>query len=133
MFKFLTKLRFFFVYWKNLKQSKKFLQEKYGFLFNIFQEFYITITLEDAPDELKQKYGSALAKHEIDKFITKINNDLPKLELNELVKVYEIKKLDEFNYGVAFGYREIYSRKIIYSLLFILLSLISILTLITIK
>lgn len=106
-------IKFFFVYRKNILKNGTYLQEKYGFNINFWCEIYTTLTLADAPKELKDKYGKALVEVELKKFIALINNDLPKLELDELMNVYEIKRLDDDNWGIAFGYALANNRKLI--------------------
>lgn len=104
MIKLYRIIKFFLIYRKNILKNRKYLEDKYGFNINLLLEIYTTITLADAPDELKQKYGKALAENELKKFIALVNADLPKLELDELVNVYEIKRIDDDNWGIAFGY-----------------------------
>ena len=131
MYRLYIKIKLFFVYCKNLNKAKKYLNEKYGFNYNLLYEFFTVINLIDIPKETQQQYGSSFAQVEIKKFIKLINEDLPKLELNELVNVYEIKKIDEYNYGIAFGYSLLSNKKIIYTFLIcILLIILSIVLLI---
>lgn len=105
MIKLYRKIKFFFTYRKNILKNLQYLSEKYGLVSNIWLELYTTITFVDAPPEMVQKYGkTALVEKELKEYITKLNSDLPKLELDELLNLYEIKKLDDNNYGIAFGY-----------------------------
>lgn len=117
MYRLYIKLKLFFIYCKKLNKAKKYLTDKYGFQYNLLYEFYTVLNLVDIPDTVQQQYGNAFAQVEIKKFIKLINDDLPKLDLTELVNVYEVKKLDEYNYGIAFGYSLISNKKIIYSML----------------
>lgn len=104
MIKFFRSIRLFFEYRKNVVQNKKYLNEKFGLNVSWIYEMYTTLTIADAPDDLKLKYGSALAEFEIKKYITMVNSGLPKIGLEELVNVYEIKKLNKDEYGIAFGF-----------------------------
>lgn len=104
MIKLYRAIKFFFVYRKNILKNAAYLEEKYGFNINLLYEIYTTISLNDAPKELKEKFGKSFVESELKKFITLINADLPKLELDELVNIYEIKKIDNDNWGIAFGY-----------------------------
>lgn len=117
MVKLYRTLKFFFIYRKNLVKNFKFLEDKYGFNMNLFYEFYTVLTLSDAPKELKEKYGKAFIETEYKKFISMLNSDLSKLELDELVKPFEIKKIDNDNYGVAFRYSLASNKTIMISLL----------------
>lgn len=104
MIKFFRSIRLFFDYRRNIIENKLYLNEKFGLEVSWIYEMYTTITLVDVPDEMKQKYGSALPEYEIKKYITAVNSNLPKLGLEELVNVYEIKRLNNDEYGIAFGY-----------------------------
>lgn len=128
MKKLFKSFRFFNVYKKNILKNETYLSEKYGLEFNTWFELYTTIDLSDAPQNLIDQYGSALAEHEIKKYINSFNNDLPKLELEELVNLYEIKKINDLLYGVAFGYSLMNNRKLlsIKMLTFILLCITTI-------
>lgn len=130
MIKLYRYIKFFSIYRKNIINNKKYLLDKYGLEYNRLYELYTTIILTDAPDEMKQQYGSALAEHEIKKYISEFNYDLPKLELEELVNVYEIKKLDNPDYyGITFGFSLISNRKLYWIILGLILGLITITTL----
>lgn len=104
MIKFFRIVRLFFEYRRNVLKNKKYLNEKFGLQISWICEMFTTITLVDAPDDMKQKYGSALAEYEIKKYIELVNSSLPKLGLEELVNLYEIKKLNSEEYGIAFGF-----------------------------
>jgi len=104
MIKFFRAFRLFFEYRRNVIKNKVYLNEKFGLEVSWIYEMYTTLTLADAPDDMKQKYGSALAEHEIKKYIANFNSSLPKMGLEELVNVYEIKKLNAQEFGIAFGY-----------------------------
>lgn len=102
--KFIRSIRLFFDYRRNILKNRLYLSEKFGLEISWIYEMYTTLTLADAPEDMKQKYGSALAEFEIKKYITAVNSNLAKLGLEELVNVYEIKRLNKDEYGIAFGY-----------------------------
>lgn len=124
MIKLYRTIKFFLVYRRNILKNRTYLSEKFGLNISWIYEMYTTISLIDAPRELKEKYGAALPEFEIRNYIKSFNASLPKLELEELVNVYEIKKLNNTDYGVAFGYSLANNSKIIVSALSILLTLI---------
>ncbi len=113
MKQFIKSFRFFNVYKKNILKHETYLLEKYGLELNTWFELYTTIDLSEAPDNMVEQYGTALAEHEIKKYINAFNNDLPKLELEELVNLYEIKKINDSLYGIAFGYSLMNNRKLL--------------------
>jgi len=104
MIKFFRSIRLFFDYRRNVIKNKLYLNEKFGLEVSWIYEMYTTLTLAEAPEDMKQKYGSALAEYEIKKYIGVVNANLAKLGLEELVNVYEIKRLNKDEYGIAFGY-----------------------------
>lgn len=113
MIKLFRTIKLYFQYRENIKINEEFLFTKYGLERNGIYELFTTIVLSDAPDEMKQQYGSALADHEIKKYINNFNNDLPKMDLEELVNIYEIKKINEDLYGITFGYSLMSNKRMI--------------------
>jgi len=113
MIKLFRTIKLYFQYRTNIKINEEFLFSKYGLERNGIYELFTTIVLNDAPDEMKQQYGSALADHEIKKYINNFNNDLPKMDLEELVNIYEIKKINEDLYGITFGYSLMSNKRMI--------------------
>lgn len=113
MIKLFRTINLYFQYRKNIKINKEFLFNKYGLEYNGIYELYTTIVLTDAPEEMKQQYGSALADYEIKKYIKNFNNDLPKMDLEELVNIYEIKKINDDLYGIAFGFSLMSNKRMI--------------------
>lgn len=127
MIKLYKTIKLFFVYKQNIIKNKEYLLNKYGLEYNKLYELYTTIILNDAPEEMKQQYGSALADHEIKKYIQNFNTDLEKLDLEELVNIYEIKKINDDMYGIAFGFSEMSNRKAYITILSLILFASSIL------
>lgn len=125
MLKLYRAIKFFFIYRQNIQKNRKFLEDKYGFNVNLLYEIYTTVTLVDAPKDLKEKFGKSFVESELKKFIALVNADLPKLELDELVNIYEIKKIDNDNWGVAFGYALANNTRIILIILTLVLLLLT--------
>lgn len=130
MIKLYRTIKFFFVYRKNILKNRVYLEDKYGFNINLLLEMYTTLTLVDAPKDLKEKLGKALVEMELKKFIAMVNADLPKLELDELVNVYEIKRIDDDNWGIAFGYKLANNTRLILSMVIAVLLVLASLCLI---
>lgn len=107
-------IRFFFVYRSNILKNKDYLQIKWGLNIDNVNRLWTVINLIDAPEEIKKEFGARqFAENEIKKYISKFKSDLPKLELDELVNVYEIKRIDSDNWGITFGY-SLYNNTAIY-------------------
>lgn len=118
-------LKLFFQYRKAIINNREYLLEKHGLEYNLFYELYTTIILTDAPKELKEQYGVALYEHEIKKYRLNFAQDCEKLDLNELIKIYEIKKINDDVFGIAFGYSLAKNKTIIISLILTILLLIT--------
>ena len=52
------------------------------------------------------------SKKNITEFFEKLDNDVEKLDLQELITLYEVKQLNEYDYGVTVGFKQINSRKL---------------------
>lgn len=106
MFKLIKTFRLFKQYKKQLLLNQSYLKQKYDFEINNWYEFYTTVTLIEAPEDIIKKFGvDTVAEKEISMFIEKITIDLEKLEMDELVNVYEIKRLNQKEYGITLGFR----------------------------
>lgn len=108
---YFKKLKLFRAYKKNLKKNKEYLFNKYGLEYNLWYDLYSTMTFVDAPEELKLKLDFSFKELELKKYISSVKSDLEKLELNELVTLKEIIKIDSDNYGIGFGFALVSSNK----------------------
>jgi hypothetical protein len=134
MIKLYNSIKLFFDYRKFVKEQKMHLLDNFALNVNTFNEMYTTIILSDAPDEIKKTYGDALPEYEIKNYIKKLNKYFEKFGMTELINVYEIKKINNELYGVAFGFSLINNKTaylILYSIL-LLFALISVITFIII-
>jgi len=125
MIKLYRTIKFFFIYRKNVLKNRIYLQDKYGMNINMMLEMYTTLTLADAPKDLKEKLGKALVEMELKKFIALVNADLLKLDLDELVNIYEIKRINDDNWGIAFGYKLANNTRLILSMTVAVLAVIA--------
>lgn len=130
MIKFFNTLKLYKSYKKIIRQNEDYLIDNYDLQRNIFNELSTTITLVDAPQDLIETYGlTAIVEKNIKEFITKLQNDSEKLDLEELISLYEIKKLNNYDYGITIGFSLMNSRKIF--IIKMLMYVLSILLLIT--
>ncbi len=106
MFKLIRAIQLFKVYKKGLKMNEKYLLEKYGLNIDQVYRLWTVMDLSDAPKEMVQQYGAALSEYEYKKYIKTLLADLPRLELNELVNIYEVKKVDKNKFGITFGFSQ---------------------------
>lgn len=106
MFKLIKSLQLFKAYKKGIKLNQQYLLEKYGLNIDMVHRLWTVMDLSDAPSEMVQQYGSALSEYEYNKYIKNILADLPRLELNELVNIYEVKKVDKNKFGITFGFSQ---------------------------
>jgi hypothetical protein len=113
MKKLFRNLKLYKEYKKAIREHEEYLLSEYGLERNNFNELFTTITLIDAPQELVNKFGlNVLIKKNIKEFLEKLDTDSEKLNLNELLKIYETKKLNEYEIGVTIGFKPINSRRI---------------------
>ncbi len=97
-------IKFFFIYRKNIHKNKAYLLTKYGLNIDRLDRLWTVLTLVDVPEQIRETQGIGLYSSEIKKYTKNFNADLPKIDLFELVKPYELKKIDNDNYGITFGY-----------------------------
>lgn len=130
MIKFFNTLKLYKSYKKIIRTNEDYLIDNYDLQRNIFNELSTTITLIDAPKDLIETYGlTAIVEKNIKEFITKLQTDSEKLDLEELISLYEVKKLNDYDYGITVGFSLMNSRRIF--LIKILMYVLSILLLIT--
>jgi len=99
------KIKLFKEYKSFVKEHSDIFFKEFGLEYNNWYELYTTISFKDAPEEIINSTGlDALVEVEIKKYIKKFSLKLEDLNLYEFVNLYEIKKINEYNYGITFGY-----------------------------
>ncbi len=107
-------LKYFFIYRKNIKTNKKFLANKYGLNIDRINRLWTVIDLSTIPKEVRAKLGADSAvETEIKKYLKDFNDDLPKMELDELVNMYDIEVLSRDKFGITFGF-SLYNNLFVY-------------------
>lgn len=108
------KIKLFKEYKTQVLENAEFFEKKYALEYNNWYELYTTITLKDAPEDLIKSYGTdSLIQTEVKKYIKNFRTDLQTLNLEEFFNVYEIKKINDYDYGITFGFSLINNRKLI--------------------
>lgn len=114
------KIKLFKEYKTQVLDNAEFFEKKYALEYNNWYELYTTITLKDAPEDLIKSYGTeSLIQTEVKKYIKNFRKDLQILNLEEFFNVYEIKKINDYDYGITFGFSLINNRKIILTKIFL--------------
>jgi hypothetical protein len=110
---FWKKVKLFYSYRKSTKQSAFLLQNEANLRIDRVGRLYTVLAL-NAEDI--QNYGPKLSSQIVQKYINdyilKVDKIFFQLGLNELVGLMEIKKIDELNYLVVFGYSLFNSAKV---------------------
>ena len=104
----LKKLKLFFLWRKTIKQSKFELQQKFNLRIDSAQRLYTVINV---PEELIGE-AYALKKQDIDRisetyirgFSGELTQMLNERGLQELFRVYEIRKVEKYSYLLVMGF-----------------------------
>ena len=104
----LKKLKLFFLWRKTIKQSKFELQQKFNLRIDSAQRLYTVINV---PEELIGE-AYALKKQDIDRisetyirgFSGELTQTLNEKGLQELFRVYEIRKVEKYSYLLVIGF-----------------------------
>jgi hypothetical protein len=104
----LKKLKLFFLWRKTIKQSKFELQQKFNLRIDSAQRLYTVINV---PEELIGE-AYALKKQDIDRisetyirgFSGELTQTLNERGLQELFRVYEIRKVEKYSYLLVIGF-----------------------------
>lgn len=118
--------RFFKLYKKAIIENQAYLLQKYGLEYNFWYELYATVNFSDAPEDLKRSIGNAFIAKELTKYVNQVLSDMDRLDLRELVKRIDYKRIDENNYGIAFGFAPASNRSMIGTKMGIISGLIAI-------
>lgn len=124
----LKKLKLFFFWRKTIKESKFELQQKFNLRIDSAQRLYTVINV---PEELIGE-AYALKKQDIDRisetyirgFSGELTQTLNQKGLQELFKVYEIRRVDKYAYLLVVGFSIFESQKYYNSLYYIITPLI---------
>lgn len=107
--------KFFFIYKQNIKKNEKYLNTKYGLNIDHISRLWTVVDLSNMPKEIKAKLGpNSAVEIELKKYMKTFNDDLPKLELDELVNMYDLKVMPNNRFGITFGY-SYYNNMFIYA------------------
>lgn len=124
----LKKLKLFFLWRKTIKQSKFELQQKFNLRIDSAQRLYTVINV---PEELIGE-AYALKKQDIDRisetyirgFSGELTQTLNEKGLQELFRVYEIRKVEKYSYLLVIGYSLFESQRYYNSLYYIITPLL---------
>ena len=67
--------------------------------------FYRIGTVINLPPSIVPQYGDALIKENVKNYIAKVKVKMSEIGLNELIYVKTVKKIDDYNVKVVFGYK----------------------------
>ena len=108
------RIKLYKIYKESIDENIEHFQNNFKLERNNWDELYTTITFIEAPRELVEKMGEyTIVEKEIKEYIIKFYGYLDLMNLNELYNVYDIKKLNETDYGITFGYSLMNNRQII--------------------
>ena len=124
----LKKLKLFFLWRKTIKESKFELQQKFNLRIDSAQRLYTVINV---PEELIGE-AYALKKQDIDRisetyirgFSGELTQTLNEKGLQELFRVYEIRKVEKYSYLLVIGYSLFESQRYYNSLYYIITPLL---------
>lgn len=108
-------LKFFSIYKKNIKLNEKFLNKKFGLNIDNIYRLWTVVDLSSIPKDIRLKLGdNSAVETELKKYLKDFNDDLPKIDLDELVNIYDIKVLGTNRFGITFGF-SLYNNLLIYA------------------
>jgi hypothetical protein len=107
-------VKYFLIYRKNILLNRVYLENKFGFNIDRVNRLWTVIDLTSIPKEVKEQLtDEALEVTEIKKYIQSVNDNLAKLNLDELVNMYDIKLIRKNMWGISFGF-SMYNNVFIY-------------------
>lgn len=100
-------VRGFFLYVKLVKLNKNYFEQKYGLNIDRAYRLWTVIDLNTVPDEIAKKLTYYdIKEREFMKYLKAFSDDLPKLDMFDLVNVYDVTPNDgKRTIGVTFGYK----------------------------
>lgn len=119
---FFKKLNFYLLFSDMISKNKEDLLKLFGMRVDRVNRLYTVINLSN--DKLEEPYD--LRKSDVDKiasiylkdYISRISTFLDSISLKELYQLYEIKKLDKYNYLVVIGFSLFKTHKVANNLFF---------------
>ncbi len=114
---FWKKISLFFTYRKAIKQSSFLILNEVNLRSDRVGRLYTILNL-NSEDILNYgpKLSSQIVQKYINDYMSKVDKMFLQLGLNELIGLMEIKKIDELNYLVVFGYSFFNSARVANSL-----------------
>ena len=111
----LRKIKLFYSYIKSIKKNQFELEQKFNLRIDKANRLYTVINVpEDLVGEaysLKKSDIDRISESFLREYSAELSKYLNKIELQELYKVYEIKKVDKYSYLLIFGFSLFKSNK----------------------
>ncbi len=99
-------IKYFFLYRKLILKHRVYFAKQYGLNIDRIYRLWTVIDLSQMPEDLVKTYGKdALVEIEMKKYLHMFNKDLPSMELDELINVYDVKPLPNNRFGITLGYK----------------------------
>lgn len=110
------KYQLYRIYKKNLLSHREELANEFGLRIDRVKRFYTVLNIPkeliEEPYDLRKQDIDILAEKYIREYITILGKYLKEIDLNELYKIYEIKKVSKLGYLVVFGYSQFDTAKV---------------------
>jgi len=136
VFSLFKKIKLFLFYKNQITKNGNYLLQNFNlridYIYRMYTVLNIPKELIEEPYNFRSSDINNISQNYISTFSDQLQNFLNSVGLRELVRIYEIKKVDKFSYLLIFGYSLFDTKKtttrILYSTLFssILITLISI-------
>ena len=117
---FIKKVRLFLLYRKTIKEIEKELQRNFNLRIDKASRLYTIFTIPS--DVIEEPYNIRRADFDtlVQNFIKSYTNDLSKFlnskGLNEMYDIYEMEKIDSYNYLLVYGYSLFKSDRFMFNL-----------------
>jgi hypothetical protein len=104
------KIKLFFIYRKLIMDNYKIIvQGDNNFRIDKAYRIYTILSIP----EKDAKYGITVAEEYINEYLIKADYFFNKLNLTELIALYEITQINENNYLLVFGYSQLNTKKVL--------------------
>lgn len=100
----MTTIYYLYLYLKCIIKNQKLLGEKFGLNIDIYGRLFTIISFDHLSQDEYKTYGFGLIEKQIATYTVNLNLELEKLKVHDLVKIYDLKPIDDLNYGVTFGF-----------------------------
>lgn len=119
MLNFFNKIKNYFIYLEWIFKKRSYLDQQFRLRIDNIGRIYTVINM---PDDVL-KYGTDLSINKVQLFVRQVGSYFKQENIYEFIMVRNVKRIDEINYLIVFGFSQIDQLKLVQTIITVLSSI----------